>query len=647
VQALAQGGQLAQALALAQQGLQAEPADARWYLYLGNILAMGGDWPQAAQSYGRGLALQPDHAGLLQGLAGAWRAQGQVAQAIEPHRRLALLDPGNAQAQLDLGSAQREAGQLDDAVVSLRRAISLNPGSAEAHCNMGLVMQTRGDYVAAVRSFREAIARDPGYVAAHGNLGSLLLHVGQMAEGIASLRVAMQLEPSGEAFDALGVAVLTQGRIDEAIELFTRSVELQPGRLGPESNRLYAFNYHPEKSADEIFSAYRAFEDRFARPLYRAAQPFPNERRADRRLRVGYVSPDFRRHPVQYFLQPLLDHHDHGAVEVFCYGESAIDDDVSAQYRRAADHWVPSLGLSDDALAQRIRDDRIDVLVDLAGHTGGNRLAVFAARPAPVSVSWLGFGYTTGLSAIDHFLTDAQMAPEGSEVLFAERPWRLPRTCFAYRPTDGMGAVGALPALGSGRITFCTLTRAVRVNDRVVRVWAEVLRRVPQSCLVIDSKNYQETGMQNELAARFAQHGIERDRLRIGFHSPPWDLLRGADIGLDCFPHNSGTTLFETLYMGLPYVTLAGRPSVGRLGATILDGLGHREWIAQSEAQYIDIAVALAGDLPRLAALRAGLRPQMQAGPLMDETGFARSVEAAYREMFTQWVGQPIGPARS
>ncbi len=350
------------------------------------------------------------------------------------------------------------------------------------------------------------------------------------------------------------------------------------------------------------------------------------------------MSPDFHGHAASRFLEPLLARHDKNAFEVFAYAESRRVDQVTERYRGHADHWLDTRGLSDEALAEQIRADGIDILVDLAGHTSGNRLGVFARKPAPVSVSWLGYGYTTGVSAIDYLLTDEASAPAGSEPLFAEAPWRLATPGYVYRPAEGMGEVSPLPALQHGQVTFGTLTRSVRINHRVVRVWSEILKRLPEARLVIDSRNYQSSEMQDALAARFAAHGIDRERLDIGFRSPPWDVLRSMDIGLDCFPHNSGTTLFESLYLGIPFVTLAGRPSVGRLGSSILEGVGHPEWTARSEEEYIEQALALASDLPKLAALRAGLRQEMQASPLMDEVGFARRVEDAYRDMFKRWA---------
>jgi len=337
-----------------------------------------------------------------------------------------------------------------------------------------------------------------------------------------------------------------------------------------------------------------------------------------------------------------MAHHDKTAVEVFAYAELEQEDTVTARFRGYADHWIATMGLSDTALAERIRADGIDILVDLAGHTAKNRLGVFAMKPAPVSVSWLGYGYTTGLSAIDYYLTDETSAPRGCEGLFSERPWRLETPGWTYRPAEGMGEVGALPALQRGHVTLGTLTRAVRINHRSIRVWSQILQRMPTARLVVDSKNFQDRAMREALEAKFAAHGIARERLELGFHSPPWDVLRRLDIGLDCFPHNSGTTLFETLYMGVPYVTLAGRPSVGRLGSSILQGAGYPQWISNTEQEYVEAVIGLANDLPKLAELRAGLRAQMQASPLMDEVGFARKVEHAYRLMFEAWAGGAV-----
>jgi predicted O-linked N-acetylglucosamine transferase (SPINDLY family) len=300
---------------------------------------------------------------------------------------------------------------------------------------------------------------------------------------------------------------------------------------------------------------------------------------------------------------------------------------------------VPTSGLNDDALAQRIRDDQIDVLIDVAGHTLNNRLLVFARKPAPVSLHWLDYGYTTGLDAIDYYLTDEMTVPQGSEKFFAEKLWRLP-VSIVYRPAEGMGEVSELPALAKGHITFGTLTRAVRVNHRTIRVWAEILKLVPTSVLTLNSKDFQDESSRQGLIDRFSAHGIGADRLDVGFSSPPWDTLRNMDICLDCFPHNSGTTTIEGLYMGVPVVTMYSRPSVGTLGGSMLNALGLQHLIAQSEEEYVQKAVNLATDLQGLVTLRGELRGKMQTSLLMDERGFAQKVEDAYLQMWHNYVQQ-------
>jgi predicted O-linked N-acetylglucosamine transferase (SPINDLY family) len=515
----------------------------------------------------------------------------------------------------------------------------LKPHYAQAHSNLGTVLLAQGNLKAAEASFRAALAIDSGLVSAYINLGTLFQETGQISLAQQSHLQALRLDPSSALVHInLGAVLQEMGEHDRAIASCRRALELRPGYADAQHNLLFTLNYHPDLEAQEIFAAYREYDELIGRPLRSRWRDHGNLRDPSKRLRVGYVSPDFRQHSVRHFLEPLLTYHDERLVEVFAYAEVSQEDAATARYRGYVDHWIPTIGLSDEALAERVRSDRIDILVDLAGHTAKNRLGVFARKPAPVSISWLGYGYTTGLSAIDYMLTDDASAPPGSDDLFAEQPWRLRTPGYAYRAAEGMGPVSELPAYERGFVTFGTLTRSVRINHRTVRVWSQILDRVPRSRLVVNSKNYRDLGTRQGLLDKFAAHGIAPERLDIGFHSPPWDVLRGMDIGLDCFPHNSGTTLFESLYMGVPFVTLAGRPTVGRLGSSILEGVGHSEWIAHTEAEYAAIAAGLANDLPGLAALRGRLRVQMQGSPLMDEAGFTRNVEAAYREMFSRWV---------
>ncbi len=587
----------------------------------------GDDFDAAKRLFRAAVAADPRSADAHMNLGNALNAKGRVDVAIESYERAVALDPEHASAHYNLGLALLDSGDIERVVRLFRTAVRLRDAFPQAWLGLGLAQEARGDFDAAIGSYGEAVRVKPTYAEAHSNLGLLYKQRGRLGEARESYDRALAIAPD-DADIRLGLASLFQerGEIDAAISAYREALRLAPDHREGHGSMLFTLNYHPDMSAEDIFAAYRHYDARFGLPLRPAWRPPDNDRNPKRRLRVAYVSADFNHHPVRHFLEPLLAHHDRNAIEVWVYAELARDDAVTARYRRYVDQWVQTIGMSDEALAQRVRADRIDILVDLAGHTAHNRLGLFARKPCPVSVSWLGYGYTTGLSAVDYYLTDAASVPASGDTLFAERPWRLATPGYAYRPAEGMGEVGPLPAARRGCVTFGTLTRSVRINYRSIRVWSEILKRVEGARLVIDSRNYLDADMCTALGEKFAAHGIDRDRLELGGHTPPWDVLRGMDIGLDCFPHNSGTTLFESIYMGVPFVTLAGRPSVGRLGSSILIGAGHPEWIAHSEEEYADMAVALATDLPKLASLRAGLRAQMQASALMDEPGFARKV---------------------
>jgi protein O-GlcNAc transferase len=631
-------GQIGEAVASYRRALELKPDGADVYSNLGSALKGLGQLDAAAASYRRVLELKPDCAEAHNNLGNILQDLGQLDEALASCSRALQLKPDYTEALNNLGNILQDLGQADKAVAYYRRVLELLPDCAEAHGNLGNALKSLGQIDDAVECYRRALQIKPDFAGAHNNLGSALKDLGQLDDAVASYRRALSLKPAYvEAHNNLGNALRDIGQIDESVACYRQALSFKADFAGIHSNLLFSLNYHPDMSAEEIFRAYREFDSQQCLPLRAAWRAHDNDRNPARHLRVGYVSPDFRSHSTRYFLEPLLAAHDKMQVEVYAYADLIREDDMTARYRSYADRWIPTKGMSDAALSKRIRDDGIDILVDVAGHTANSRLPVFARKPAPVSVSWLGYGYTTGLSAVDYYLTDAASAPEGSENLFAEQPWRIATPAYAYRPPDGTGEVGPLPAQQQGYITFGTLTRSVRINHRSVRVWSEILKAVPDSRLVLDSMNFKDPAVREWVAASFARHGIDCGRLSMGFHSPPWDVLRGTDIGLDCFPHNSGVTLFETLYMGVPYITLAGRPSVGRLGGSILHGAGHPEWIAHSEDEYIARAVELASDVARLSAIRAALRGQMRASPLMDEAGFARKVEAAYRSMWQNW----------
>ncbi|KNE25523.1 O-linked N-acetylglucosamine transferase family protein [Achromobacter spanius] len=627
---------------------------ASWASMLGNALSASGGQAQFFGLYSGALARQCLNQRIL--AANAMRGglpssaesmamriqdllnERQFDKAEALARQLAKTVPGASAAWEPLAVTLCNTGRFQEALAPALQMLDLAPARAQCYIILASCLTALTRTSEAIGTARRAVELAPKDANAHGVLGDALCAELRYKEAQASCLTALALDPLQEkARTNLSKILMDRGDAEGAVAAARAAVSIAPKALIPHNNLLFALNYSPSASAEEVFEAYRQYNRTHCEALRATWQAHTNKRDTRRRIRVAYVSPDFRQHSGNYFIEPLLANHDREAFELCAYAEFVAKDAVTARFERYFDQWTPTAGMSDSALAERIRADGIDILIDVAGHTGGNRLGVFARKPAPVSLTWLGFGYTTGLNAIDYIMSDEVMAPTGSEALFSEKPWRLADTNFIYRAGTTMGDCGELPALKNGYITLGSLTRAIRMNDKVVRVWSDILRRLPNARLVVNSNSYRDGPMREELAGRFMAQGIERERLLIGWESPPWNVLRNMDIGLDCFPHNSGVTLVETLYMGVPYVTLASRPSVGRIGSSVLNGIGRPEWIAQTEEEYIQKVVALASDLPTLARTRAGLRAEMHASPLMDEPAFARKFETALRGMFNTW----------
>ncbi len=629
---------LDEALAVMRQAAQLLPTDAECHNNYAIILFQKGRHVEAEAEIKKALQLNPRFAEAFLNLGDLLQHQGQYADADLNYKRAIECKKDYAEAYCSQAKSLIKQGRPREAGDCCLQAIRVKPNYAEAYNCLGISLAARGLQREAEGKYQKAIEYNPHYAEAYNNIGNSLQKQGLYAQAEGFLRKALQQKPDyAEGYSNLGNLQKERGMLVEAELSYRQALKLRPDSAAIHGNLLFLLNNDPDKTAEEIYSEYRVFNNLFGSPFQKERQTFMNSRTTHRRLNIAYVSPSFCKHSTRHFLEPLLAHHDKTQVEVYIYADLANEDEVTGRYKTLSDHWLKTNGLGDIELSERIRKDRIDILVDLAGHTGGNRLGVFARKPAPVSLHWLDFGYTTGLTAIDYYLTDQANVPEGSEGLFAETPWRIDTPCLVYRPAEGMGEVNPLPALHRNYITFGTLTRALRINYRTIRVWSQILKRVKGAHLVIDSSNFQDPASQRAMKEKFIAQGTNPEQLDIGFTSPPWDLLRGIDIGLDCFPHNSGTTLIETLYMGAPFITLADRPSVGRLGGSILDGIGHPEWIAHTEDEYIEKAVALAVNIPKLTTLRAGLRQEMKQSPLMDEPGFARKVEAAYQEMFAKW----------
>lgn len=566
-----------------------------------------------------------------------------IENSIVCLRQSLKLNSGNPLAQYNLGTALRSQGRLDEAIRAFQESVRLAPELMHAHAALGDSLFSVDRVEEAVVSFRNMIQLNPFEFESHERLGRAFHSLGNLKEATACYRKVLQLRPDWAAtHDNLGNILREQGLIDESIASHRRAIEITPNDIWAYSNYLLSMQYLAEPDSMKIFSEHRRWADRHEKT------PVPhvwnNVRDPERRLRVGYVSADFRTHSVPFFFEPLLANHDRSAIEPFCYAAVPIPDAVTTRLQGLASEWRSIMGLTGIQVAETIRTDGIDILVDLAGHTGNNALKVFTYRPAPIQVTYLGYPDTTGLSTIDYRLTDALSDPPGREAFYTESLVRLPGCFLCYKPLENAPEVAPLPALEKGCVTFGSFNHLPKVNAKVIALWAEVLRTVPNSRLFIKSLSLTDDATRERYYGLFAAQGIGHDRLdlvgRTTTQAEHLDLYKRMDIALDTFPYNGTTTTCEALWMGVPVVTLEGIRHSGKVGVSLLNAVGMEDWIAETPQQYVAIAAEMAGDTRRLAELRAGLRARIATSPLCDGKTFARKVEVAYREMWRAWCAR-------
>ena len=645
---LHRAGQLASASEIYREILHREPNQPDALNLLGLVAQQRGDHAQAITLFAKAAAVSQKNAPYLLNRGVSLRALGRQEEAAGEFQKALVVDPNLAEAHHQLGNALKNLHRFAEAAASLRHAVELNPENAAIWLNLGAALLELSVRDEAIVCFRRAIQLEPGRPEAYNILGSALLDAGLLGEAKEQLQVALRLRPTyPAAHDNLGRALRAQGRAAEAAEEFRTALATAP-QPGTHSNLVYALNFVPGISPAEVFAEHKRWAELHAASLKTEARPFAIELEADRRLRIGYVSPDFIHHAVSYFIEPVLAAHDHARVEMFCYSNALVPDAVTARLRALSDHWRDIAQLNDEQVSMLIREDKIDILVDLAGHTARHRLLVFARKPAPVQVTWLGYPNTTGLAAINYRITDALSDPTGqTDAWQSEELIRLPETFSCYRPPDDAPAVSKLPALENGYITFGSFNHFAKINSAVLDLWARLLVRLRSARLLLKARSLADPETTAQVLAAFARRGVGEDRitLRSDELSVPAQLglYHGVDIALDTFPYNGTTTTCEALWMGMPVVTLAGQTHVSRVSASLLTHLGRSEWIAHSEDEYIEKCVRLAADLPSLAEVRTGQRERMRLSPLCDATRFTVHLEAAYREMWRRRCADELG----
>jgi predicted O-linked N-acetylglucosamine transferase (SPINDLY family) len=589
---------------------------------------------QAAAAFERLLQADPDHVEALCNYALLALQAGQPQAAVALAQRALRAQPGSPEAHQYLGIALRQCGRLADAITHLQQAVSLAPDYFDARLNLGNALSESNQRDAALVQYRQAIALNPRSAVAHNNLGNMHLASHRPAQAMEAYRNALALDARyASAHANLGAALRDLGEFDAAIASLRSAVSLAPDRLDFWSNLLFALCSSDEATAEAIHAEHAAFGARFAQrmpPLPGA----PSASRREGRMRIGYVSADFRDHAVARFLGPLFAAHDRTRFEIFCYCNQLRGDAVTERVCGHAEHFVTVRALNDRALAERVRQDGIDVLVDLGGHTADNRLGAFFLRAAPVQVTWLGYLGETGVPTMDFRLTDVHADPPHSvERPHTEALWRLPRTLWCYEPYPEAPEVGPPPASGDG-VVFGCLNSPGKTTPRMLDAWARLLSAVPDSRLLLRAST--EPARAEEIRRRFAHRGIAEHRLELLAQASLGDYLgtyQRLDIALDTSPYCGGATTCDALWMGVPVVTLARDRPFGRGGASILANVGLPELVAENIEDYVRIAQTLAQDPARRAHLRSGLRQRMRESPLLDAHGFARDVEAAYEGM--------------
>lgn len=607
---------------------------------LGNALRERGRFDEAVAAYGAAIRIRPDFADAHANLGAVLRELGQLDRAVVAYDTAIRIQPGVARLHYNLGNALNELGRLDDALAAYHAAIRIGPDFAEAHSNLGNLLKRMGRLDDAIAAHETAIGIRPDYAEACSNLGNALGAAGRLDDAIAAYDAAIRIRPHfANAYSNLGNALTDIGRLDDAVAAHDTAIRIRPDFAEAHSNRLMGLHYHPGVGIDVILAGTRQYAERFETCLTPAS--FANPADPDRRLRIGYVSGDFGSHPVGHFLSPVLAFHDRMAVEVFCYANGTYPGEVARRLRDVADHWRNLAGLSDTAAAELVTSDGIDILVDLSGHTGLNRLPMFARRPAPVQATWLGYWGTTGLSRMDFILSDATTIPPGSEAGYTERVLRLPNCRFCYKAPDHAPLPApSPPCLRNGHVTFGSFNNLAKVGPEMVRLWADVLRATPGSRLLLKWKSLADAGMRRRLAEAFEAAGIAPARLELrgaSLHRAMLDEYGDVDIALDPCPFSGGLTSCEALWMGVPVVTLPGPEAQSRQTSSFLHAIGYTDWVATSRDDYIRIAVALAADHRNLDRLRHDLRRCMAASPLCDGAAFTRGLEAAYRSMWRSW----------
>lgn len=639
-----ENGESERALSLIESAVAVAPMHVAALTDLGGLLTRAGRLDEAAVCFQRALAQDGNNPAALFNLGCTQQAQRQFDAALESYRSALAHSPGNLDILCNIGACLQELNRPAEAAATYRAAIALQPGDFKLLNNLGVALQADGKAAEARDCFAASLAIDPVSVRAHINVGMACYELGGLDEAMAYLQRALVLDPRfPEAHFSLGVVLHALCRHEEAITCYRRAIQLRPNYVAAHHNLLMTMLFVQDTPPEEVLAAHRHFGDIFEAPWKPSWPRHGNLRDPGKRLKIGYVSGDFRIHAVAYFIEPAIAQRDAAQVEVYCYSNSRRRDFFTERLIAEADHWRECAHLDDEAMARQIDQDGIDILVDLSGHSAHNRLTMFARKPAPVQMTYLGYPGTSGLTAMDYRITDGRIEPEGPDYPYVETLLRLPESVWCYRPSEDMaGPLLPLPALSNGYLTFGSFNNINKIGDDCLILWAHLLCSVPSARLLMVT--VPEGEVRHKLHRRFAELGVASERVQFEGKLPPLEFkqrLQTVDITLDPYPINGATTTCESLWQGVPVLGVVGKRFLSRAGLSVLGAARMADFAAPSVEDFVKMAVLLSNNLPLLANIRAGLREHLQGTPLLDQPSFARSLESLYREAWRAWCARP------
>ncbi len=645
--ALFDNGQTREAISAFRQAVELEPRQVQSHVSLAAALLQAGQIDEAIEAYRRLIALQPNHASAHNNLGNALGAKGAIDESIESHRKAISLAPHMFEAHANLARSLRSIKRFAEAAASFREAARLRPESAEVQFDLGETLRDNGDFEAAIAAYRHAIARKPDWSIAHIALGSCYMKLDRLDEAGEEFRQAIAIDAnSAAAYSNLGDVLFAQGKIQDAIAADRKAIEIDPQIPELHSRLLMKLHYLPGIKPGEIAAEHRRWNEQYVLPSIPQATAWSlgdrhhNALDPGRPLRIGYVSPDFRANVIGWFCDSLFTRHNRENFAIFGYANVRHPDDTTHKLITASDGWHDISNLDDHAAADLIRADHIDILVDLSLHSPGNRLLVFARKPAPVQISYLRYAGSSGLGAMDYRLTDPYLDPPGTdESVYSEKSLRLPETYWCYTPPHE-AMIAPSPARSDQPITFGCLNDFCKVNSDQLALWAQVLRMVPTSGLILHAPAGEPRG---RVLAVLSANGVDGARIsfvpRVSL-ADYFQQYHRIDIALDTAPFSGGMTTCDALWMGVPVVSISGQTASSRAGSSILNNVGLPELATRSPEQFVKAAVALAQNQSRLEHLHATLRERLRSSPLMDMGRLAHNIESIYRQAWRSWCAQ-------